>query len=361
MLGPTGRRRLLFTLAALIVVAVAVRIAAPPLIRGYVNRELSHLKNYRGHVDDVDLAVWRGGCTVHGLTIAKTQSDIREPLVSAPLVDVSVQWGALMKGELVGEATLASPHVNFVRKGEETQYGEGPDWRAAIDRLLPIRLNHVRITDGTVRFRNASADPPVDVFLSDLDVEFSNLTNIRESDTPVFTGLEATATAMGHAPLTLRARLDPLREQPEFDLNFALRDLQLTRLNPLLLAYLDVTAEAGTFSVFGEVAAARGAYDGYVKPLLDHTEFLRAKDFKERPLGAIWETFVAAVAELFKNHSKDRIGTRIPVHGKFEPQPNLFVAVTGVIRNMFDAFSEGLEGSIDLRDAMKEAKKQPSG
>ncbi len=357
MLGPRARRRLLVGLAAVVAALAALRVAAPVLVRHYVNGVLADMGEYQGHVEDVDLDLWRGACSVRGLTIAKTRSRIDEPFLDAPSATASIQWGALLKGELVGEVTVVGPTVNFVKRKGESQYGEGADWRAKVDALLPVRLNHVEVSRGTLHFRSPDGDPPVDVYLSDVHLTLANLTNIRESDVPVFTGLTFTARAMHDAPLSMRARLDPLQQPPEFDLDVSLRNLDLKRLNPFLLSYLNVTAENGTLSLDSEVAAARGNYEGYVKPLLDHLELLRPKDFKQRPLGAIWETLVAGIAALFENHRQHRIGTRIPISGRFEPRPHIWIAVGGVLRNMFDAFLEGVEGSVDLHDAIEDAQK----
>ena len=349
-------RGLIIVLAVIVIALVALRVAAPTLVTRHLNGALADLDEYRGHVDDVDLAIWRGAATVHGLIVEKVDSEIDAPLLSVPRADVSVQWDALLEGDLVGEASLDSPSVHFVQQEDETQYGDEVDWQAKIEELTPVRLNRVSVSDGSVHFQNPTADPPVDIFISELELSVDNLTNIRESDAPVYTSLQASATAMDHAPVSLNARLDPLQDQPQFDLDFEMQELELTRLNDFLESYVNITAEAGTLSVSGEVAAADGAYEGYVKPLLDHAEFLDPEDFKERPLGAIWETVVAAFAEIFENQPRDRLGTRVPISGEFGPEPDVIAAIGGVFRNMFDAFLQGVEGSVDLRDAMEEAE-----
>jgi hypothetical protein len=349
-----GRRRhLLVAAGAIVVLLVALRAAAPIMLTRYLNDALADLDDYRGDVGDVDLALWCGGYTLHHLTIEKADSAIEIPLLRAPRIDLAIQWRALLNGDVVGEAAFASPRINFVQQRDETQYGDGPDWRAHLEALFPVRINHLAVDNGSLHFQNPDSKPPVDVYLSDVDLTIDNLTNIRETNAPVFTSINATATAMEHAPLSVRARLDPLQDQPQFDLDLELQELELTRLNGLLDAYLNVTAEAGTFSLSAEVAAANGSYEGYVKPLLDHAEFLRPQDFKERPLGALWETVVAAFAQIFENQPRQRIGTRVPVSGEFTPKPDIPAAIGGVFRNMFDAFLTGIEGSVELRDALE--------
>lgn len=352
---------MLIGVAIALVLAVALRMAAPTLVTGEINRRLQSLGAYRGHVADVDLALWRGAYVIREFTIEKADSPIEEPLLSVPRTDLSVQWRALLRGEVVADAMLTSPVVTFVHRTEDSQYGEGTDWRAELESLTPIRVNRVEIRDGRVTFLNPDARPPVDVFLSGVDVVVADLTNVRESDAPVFTGLEASATAMSHAPVELRGRFDPLQTPPQFDLNLDLRDLDLTRLNPLFKAYAGVTAERGTFSVSAEAAAAEGAFEGYVKPLLDGAAFVSAEDFRERPLGALWDAVVGALSELFENQARNRLGTRVPVGGKLDPKIELWPAVGGVIGNMFDALLQGVEGTVDLRDALQRQDSRGSG
>lgn len=355
MAGHTGRRCLIIVVMVLAGLLVVARAAAPTLVQRYLNDALADLGDYRGHVGDVDLELLQGGYTLHDVIIEKVDSRISEPLVELPAVRASVQWQALLAGELVSDVMLLRPAVHFVQREDEQQYGEGTDWRERLRSLFPIRVNRILVRDGQAHFRQPDSTPAVDVFLSDVDIVVSNLTNIRESAEPVFTGIRASATAMGHAPVVLEGRLDVLREQPEFDLNFDLRELDLPRLNPLLRAYAGVTAEGGTFSLSGELAGAEGAYDGYVKPLLDHAKFVSLRDFRQRPLGALWDTTVAALAELVENQPRDRIGTRVPLKGTFEPSPDVMAAVGGVFRNMFDAFLQGIEGSVNLHDALERA------
>jgi hypothetical protein len=350
------RRGLIAGLGTVAALLIALRAAAPTLVEQYLNDALADLGDYRGHVDDVDLALWRGAYTVHGLVIEKTESRIDVPLVAAPRIDLSLQWDALLRGGLTGEATFTSPRINFVQQRDDTQYGDGTDWRAQLDALFPVRFHRVEVSNGSLHFQNPDSSPPVDVFLSDISLAADNLTNIRDSNSPVFASVRASATAMQHAPVSLQARLDPLQDQPRFDLNFEMEDLELTRLNAFLKSYLNITAEAGTFSIYGEVAAAEGSYEGYVKPLLDHAEFLRPRDFKDRPLAAIWESVVAAFAAIVENQARDRIGTRVPVRGELSPQPDTLAAIRGVFRNMFNAFLTGIEGSVALDDVIEETR-----
>ena len=52
------------TIAALVLVLIAVHIALPYLVRNYLNDKLANMGDYRGEIADVDLALWRGAYPV---------------------------------------------------------------------------------------------------------------------------------------------------------------------------------------------------------------------------------------------------------------------------------------------------------
>ena len=54
------RAKILIGVAAVVAVLVGARIAAPVVVLRYVNDSLAEMGAYRGHVDSVDLFLWRG-------------------------------------------------------------------------------------------------------------------------------------------------------------------------------------------------------------------------------------------------------------------------------------------------------------
>src|SRR3954469_8779048 len=102
----------------IIVLAVAFIVVHTYLaiwVRDYVNRKLSEIPGYRGHVAAVTLHLWRGAYQVHHVDIKKTDGDVPVPFFTAPLVDLSVEWAALFNGALVGEIYFNQPELNFVK------------------------------------------------------------------------------------------------------------------------------------------------------------------------------------------------------------------------------------------------------
>src|SRR5688572_7669468 len=113
------RSKKLMALVAVLVLLIGIRAALPEVIERYVNKTLDELEGYSGHIDDVDLALYRGAYQIEGVRIVKTGGKQPVPFFSASEIDLSVQWGALLDGEVVAEIDLHGPKVNFVTASEK--------------------------------------------------------------------------------------------------------------------------------------------------------------------------------------------------------------------------------------------------
>src|SRR5690242_9730429 len=61
-----------WTLLTLIVLAVALRLSLPFIVRDYVNRQLNRIPDYHGHVEKVRMHLYRGAYSVLNLEVVKT-------------------------------------------------------------------------------------------------------------------------------------------------------------------------------------------------------------------------------------------------------------------------------------------------
>ena len=71
----TRVRKLAVTAAVIGLVLVVSRVGLPYFLTWRINAELRDLPNYTGHVDDVDLALWRGAYALKGLEIRQREHD----------------------------------------------------------------------------------------------------------------------------------------------------------------------------------------------------------------------------------------------------------------------------------------------
>jgi hypothetical protein len=327
------------------------RLMLPDWLQQYVNRTLDRSPDYDGRVGKIEVSLWRGAYSAHDLTIVKTTEAVPVPFFEGERVDFTLDWEALWNGAVRGKIVMIKPKLNFVQgpSEEETQTGVDQPWLAIIDDLYPFRIDKAEIQDGQVHFHAFHKEPPVNVYLSDLQGELRNLTNAKESADPLVATVHATGRAMRSGDFEFDMSLDPHAYRPTFDLALQLLDLDLRKLNPLAVAYGDFDFEEGTFDFVVELSAKNGLIDGYAKPLFRNAKVISLRDVKEdNPLQVLWEAMASVVGEVFENKEREQFGTRITISGELDnPRTSILEIIGNVLRNAFvQAYLPRIEGTV---------------
>jgi hypothetical protein len=345
-----GRMR--WILLGVLMFIIAVRASLPFIVKSYVNKTLDEIPGYKGHVDDIDINLWRGAYEIEGLRLDKVDGDIPVPFFSARKLDLSIEWGALLNGALVGEIEFEEPKLNFVHgpTAEESQRGDNADFIEPAKELFPVKINRFDVVNGEVHFRNFQSDPKVDIYIDSLFVHATNLTNSEDLSENLVASIDGKGRIMGSGRLTGHLDLDPYAKLPTFNLDFQLENVPLPKLNDFFKAYASVDVESGTFNVSGEMAAVDGEFTGYVKPLFHNMQVLDVEDDIKTPLRFVWEAVVEGVTSLFSNTSTDNLGTKVPLSGKLsDPRADILSTIGGLLKNAFiKALQPGIEGTITL-------------
>jgi hypothetical protein len=184
------------------------------------------------------------------------------------------------------------------------------------------------------------------------------LYNTRDLATDLPADFRAKGTTLGGGNIELHVKLDPLADEPRFDLELALQEVDLVELNELLEAYGKFNVKRGTFEVFAEIAGSGGNFDGYVKPFFENLDVFELEQDAKNPVKLIWQAIVAGAVKIFKNHPEDQVATRIPVSGTFEQTDvAIWTTIVNVLRNAFvEAFRARVDESIDLFERDGEGK-----
>lgn len=347
------RDKWLIAVVAVIVVLVAVRAAMPTVIRDYVNDELQALEQYDGHVEDVDLSLWRGAYGIDNIQIVKTGGEQPVPFFSADRIDFAVEWRSLLRGSLVAEGVFQGPNINFVQgeTEQQSQTGEGVDWAERLGEMFPFRFNTVTVHNGTITFRAPGIRTADAMKATHVDGQVSNITNVAGRGQKTFAEFRATAQILDGGSAQISGSVDPLGSAPTFDVNLQVRDVELPQVNPWLRQYIKADAEAGDFELYLEIAAADGKFQGYAKPVLQNVNIYSSEEPEKNPLKRIWEGLVDFAANVLENEEQDQVAARIPFTGTIDdPQTSLLATIVSVIRNAFvSAFARSLEGSISVR------------
>ncbi len=342
---------------ALIVVAAltGLRLALPSIVLHYANAKLSRLEGYRGQVDEVDIHLWRGAYAIRGLKLEKRHGGAPIPFFTAESVDFSVEWGALVKGALVGEIALTRPIFNLepgaadvgeVRKADQSG-------GAAIGALMPLKINRLSVVDGEVHYRDRRSKPELDLRLSRIAGRAENLSNVLQKDKLLPASVGARATVFETGALTLAMDVDPLAASPTFMLKSTLQGVKLPALNDLLDAYAKFRVKSGDFGLYTEIAAKDGGFTGYVKPIIRNLEIEKkeARGF----LRKLWAHVASAAAAVLSNPSHDQVAAKVPLAGRFgAADADLWSTVGSLLKNAFiKALTPSLEHTVRIGDVRK--------
>lgn len=334
----------------LCIALLGFRIALPTILKRYVNRTLDRIPEYAGTVGDIDVALIRGAYTIHDVRLDKTTGPLPQPLLSARSVDLSVQWKALFEGKLVGEILFEQAELTFVRaaRSSESQTEVNAEWLQAVKDLFPLRINRFELHRSRIRYRDLEAAPHIDIAIDQVEVLGKNLSNTRSPSSQSVATIEGAGRFEESVQLNFTARLNPSAKYPEFDVDAAIEQLPLTRLNELFRAYAGVDAESGKASLFAEMGTKDQSFEGYIKVILNEASFVRWQQDGPNPFKYLWENIVGLFAELFENQSQEQIATTIPFSGRIEdPSANLWSTVRGLARNAFiDALKPGSDKRI---------------
>ena len=349
----------------LLVALVVARAFLPIWVRDYVNRTLSEMDDYRGHVADVDIHLWRGAYSLHGVEIVRTSGKVPVPFFAAPTVDLSVEWKALFDGSLVGEIHFEKPKMNFVNGKSEasTQVGLDKPWTEKIRELFPLKINRATVRDGEIHYRDFGRKPEVDVEMDRIRMVALNLTNSRKLSETLNAKIEIEGRPLRAGKLKANIDMDPYAAKPTFALELEADSIPLTKLNDFAKAYAAITFEKGTLRVATSVNSKAGRFTGFFEPVFNEMAIFDPGKDNENPIDFIWQGIVGGLTRIIRNQPKDRFGTKVPISGSFEdPSPAVLDTVLNVFRNAFIKAFEGRlsNDNIDLEKLQEapETKKE---
>jgi hypothetical protein len=369
ILRPARRRRwplsVCCTLLAVAVVLIVARLLAPSFVQRAINRRLSQIPGYDGHVADVRLQIWRGAYELDGMQIVKSNGKVKEPFFKAKRIDFSVAWRELLDRRFVGDIYLEDAHLVFERGATEetSQLSADRRWQDVIKDIFPIDINHLEIKGGVIRFVDTTREPNVDIAVEGVEVIATGLRNRPSGSGEEYPAkIDVSGRSIGNGRLRLFTKLEPLANQAHLQLNVELTKVSLPALNRFLKAYAGVEVSGGQFELFGQMAMQKGHYEGYVKPFLNNVDF-KPPNEKDKDLGErIWQRLVAAITELFKNSATKKIGTRIPFSGdtKNFDVSTLRAIANGLHNGFIKALPQGFEGTTHPDDKSSKLPPVPS-
>jgi len=343
-------RPVLYTLVALVALAVIARLLAPGYVHRAINRRLNEIPGYSGHVGGINLQIWRGAYRIDDIEIVRRNGTVREPFFAAKTIDFSIAWRELFRRQFVSDIYITDGRLVFLRgpTDESSQLNVDRRWQDVINDIFPINIAHLEIRGGIICYVDTTVNPPIDVAVRDMEVVATGLRNRPSANGEVFPAkIDISGRSIGDGELRLNAKLEPLADQAHFEIAVELRKVSLPAINDLLRAYVGIDVSRGQFDVFGQMAMQKGHYEGYVKPFLNHVDFKNRDDMDKNFGERLWKGVVVAVIKLFENSDTKQLATRIPFSGDAKGMDvlTLRTIINGLRNGFVKAIPHAFEGT----------------
>jgi len=330
------------------ILLITIRLILPYVILHYANKTLANMKGYYGHIDDIDLSIYRGAYIINDIYLNKVDSVSKKqtPFFKSRDIDLSIEWGAIFHGSIVGELEFDSPVLIFTKDKVELSdvKKDTTDFRKLLKDFMPLKVNRFEVFDGDLHYADNTSKPKVDVALKQTHILALNLSNVTDDKVALPSTIIANASVY-EGTLTFDMKLNALNEHPTFDLNAEIKNTNLVLLNDFLKAYGNFDVNKGIFGLYTEMAAKDGKFKGYVKPFIKDLDVVGPQDKHDNFFNKVYEQIVGAAGVIFKNQKKDQVATKVDIEGDFKnPKTNILDAVWEVLRN---AFIQALIPSID--------------
>lgn len=349
-LAKVPRTVLIITLI-LVVIRLILPIVGKETINWYLGKKMTA---YVGHIEDFDLALWRGAYHLQGLEIKKRNSDL-PPLLKVQDADVSLAWRALFKGRLLADLEVNHAYLHFFDSVDFNKKQSGIEdkasWKETFQTLVPLDVESLKVHNSAIFFSNHDLAKPVEVELADIELVARNINNSERNNEPVYSHLDLKARFQKSADLLVEGKFDLLAKELEFDLNMQMKNFDLTSINPLILAYGPLSFTTGQLSLYSELAAKRGHVAGYMNVFLGEIDIVAPR---ESFIGIkhVFIELAAAIGNLiFRNSKTKQVAFQLPISGPLKASTFLQLRDFDVtLKNAFEKpAEEGLRDSVNLK------------
>jgi hypothetical protein len=311
-----------------LIILLGIRIAIPPVAMTYINKYLANgLKDYTGSIEDFDLSLYRGAYQVKGFEMRK-KANPSIPFIRVQKIDFSVAWRALFHKKILLDAMLNEPEINLIQSKSKAKKVTGKEekptsWKKIADILAPLDVESFEIANGRINFSDYDLKAPVLMKISKINIIVANIKNTEGTTEKLPSTLKATALVQNDAELSAKGRFNILKESPDIDGEASLENFKLKEANSLLLSYLPLSFNKGTFSMTSKIKSNDGKLTGFVKPEFKDVDVVSPKEtFKSLKHIGI-ELAVSAGNLIFRNAEDHSVLTQIEIGGTLR-HPKIF-------------------------------------
>jgi hypothetical protein len=245
--------------AGLIILAVVAAFFMDEPLRRYVERQMnSRLQGYTVHIGRLDLHPLRFSVDVYDFALVQNANP-DPPIVQVPNIDSSLHWRALLAGHVVSDVLIERPQVHINLKQIRAEAADEVPlqergWQEALQGILPLKVNDVRVNDGQVTYIDEGPFRPLQ--LSQLQFRAENIRNVRSAQGVYPSPLALEGVIFEAGRISLQGDADFLATpHMAIKAHLALENVELDYVRPIARRY-NVVLRKGTLSGEGELEYA---------------------------------------------------------------------------------------------------------
>ena len=197
-----------------------------------------------------------------------------------------------------------------------------------------LRIDRVIVRDATFGFVNRAGKKPYRVFLTQTNIDLTNLSNQRSEGT---SNVKLTGKFMGSGETTVDAKFRPQDVGPELHASARIENVDMRAMNDLLGAYANIDVASGLFSAYSEVDVKDRKIRGYVKPLFSSLDVYDKEQDRDKPaMKKLYEKAIEGVSKLLKNRPRREVATQAELVGSIDdPKASVLQVAGRLIENAF--------------------------
>lgn len=282
-------------------------------------------------LEGIELDYFKPILARYHLALRKGTLSGRGDLEYAPTIKAVHLHEAVVR-DIEGDYIHSAPAAEQVKRGARQAARAAEE--ATNRRDLQLRIDRLRVVDGNLGFTNATAGREYRAFLSDLDLQVENVSNRFTEGTGT---VRLTGKFMGSGATVATGTFRPELSGPDFDLNVAIENAQMTTMNDMLRAHGRFDVVAGLFSFYSELRVKNDQISGYVKPLFRNLDvYDREQDRDKALLEKVYERLVGGLAKLLENPPRDQVATKAEIAGPVQnPRASTWEMVVRLVQNAF--------------------------
>ncbi|HYK41708.1 MAG TPA: DUF748 domain-containing protein [Thermoanaerobaculia bacterium] len=252
-----------------------------------------------------------------------------------------LEYAAKTKNVHVADLTIQSVRADYIhtaatapaetaRKEKVSQAAKKASNRSDMD----LRLDRFEIRNADIGLVNRAKDPPYRAFISGTNLTITNLSNKFEHGPATAT---VTGKFMGSGTARATAHFRPDKNGPDFDLDAAIENTDMTKMNDMLRAYGKFDVVAGKFFFYSELRVKNGQINGYVKPLFqDMKVYDKRQDAEKSAFRKLYEKLVGGISKLLENKERKEVATKANISGPVSsPNSSTLQVIGKLIENAF--------------------------